>query len=229
MRRDSSAFRIARAAALLSVGGALISLGASGAFGQEEPARPRPLAGYFPRQDLVVFVEFDGLDAHAEAWKKTAAYRLLNETSTGAMLEQVAIQLADRAFRASARRADDRGAVAGPGHARVPIRVRLRDQPPGAPGEADLHRPGPARGGRGEGPRAPGTAPQDEGPGGDAGEAGGPHAQRRGRRPVAEPGLVGGGGRPRPEPRRRGRGRRHDRDARRDAGRAPSSIPSASS
>ena len=101
MRRDSSAFRIARAAALLlSVGGALISLGASGAFGQDEPAGPRPLAGYFPREDLVVFAEFDGLDAHAEAWKKTAAYRLLNETSTGAMLEQVAIQLADRAFRA---------------------------------------------------------------------------------------------------------------------------------
>ncbi len=101
MRRDASAFRIARTVALLSVGGALISLGASGAFGREEPAGPRPLAGYFPRQDLVVLVEFDGLDAHAVAWKETAAYRLLNETSTGAMLEQVAIQLADRAFLAA--------------------------------------------------------------------------------------------------------------------------------
>ncbi len=98
MRRDSSAFRIARAVALLSVGGALISLGASRASGRDEPARPRPLAGYFPRQDLAVYAEFDGLDAHAGAWKKTAAYRLLNETSTGAMLEQVATQLADRAF-----------------------------------------------------------------------------------------------------------------------------------
>ena len=101
MRRDSSAFRIARAAALLlSVVGAMISLGASGAFGQEKPNGPRPPAGYFPREDLVVFAEFDGLDAHAEAWKKTAAYRLLNETSTGAMLERVSVQLADRAFRA---------------------------------------------------------------------------------------------------------------------------------
>ena len=79
----------------------MISLGASGASGQDEPAGPRPPAGYFPREDLVVFAEFDGLDAHAEAWKKTAAYRLLNETSTGAMLEQVALQLADRAFRAT--------------------------------------------------------------------------------------------------------------------------------
>src|SRR3954451_3823275 len=77
MRRDISAFRIARAAALmLCVVGAWLSLGASGAFGQDEPAGPRPPAGYFPREDLVVFAEFDGLDAHAEAWKKTAAYRL---------------------------------------------------------------------------------------------------------------------------------------------------------
>jgi prepilin-type processing-associated H-X9-DG protein len=45
----------------------------------------RPLARYFPAQDLVVYVEFDGLGNHQEAWQKTAAYRLLNETTTGAM------------------------------------------------------------------------------------------------------------------------------------------------
>ena len=38
-------------------------------------------------------VEFDGLDAHAEAWKKTAAYKILNETPTGAMLEDLFQQL----------------------------------------------------------------------------------------------------------------------------------------
>ena len=47
----------------------------------------RLLARYFPRQDLVVYLEFDGLDGHREAWKKTAAYRLLTETTTGAMYE----------------------------------------------------------------------------------------------------------------------------------------------
>ncbi len=46
-----------------------------------------PLARYFPSQDLVVYVEFEGLDGHREGWKKTAAYRLLNETATGAMYE----------------------------------------------------------------------------------------------------------------------------------------------
>ena len=64
--------------------------------GQEAPrpaARPAPLARYFPRQDLVVYAEFDGLDAHRDAWTKTATYRLLNETTTGAMLEQTITRL----------------------------------------------------------------------------------------------------------------------------------------
>jgi prepilin-type processing-associated H-X9-DG protein len=54
----------------------------------EQPARRDSLARYFPRQDLVVYVEFDGVDAHRESWKKTAAYRLLNETTTGVLLEE---------------------------------------------------------------------------------------------------------------------------------------------
>ncbi len=44
-----------------------------------------PLARYFPSQDLVAYVEFDGLEGHREGWQKTAAYRLLNETTTGEM------------------------------------------------------------------------------------------------------------------------------------------------
>ena len=55
--------------------------------------KPAPLARYFPAEDLVAYVEFDGIDAHADAWKKTAASKILNETTTGAMLESVARQL----------------------------------------------------------------------------------------------------------------------------------------
>ena len=44
-----------------------------------------PLARYFPAQDLVVYLEFDGLESHQRSWQKAAAYRLLNETTTGAM------------------------------------------------------------------------------------------------------------------------------------------------
>src|SRR5207253_2113455 len=69
----------------------------SAAMGQEstKPARPAPLARYFPRRDLVVYAEFDGLDVHRDAWKKTATYRLLNETTTGPMLEQTLVRLLD--------------------------------------------------------------------------------------------------------------------------------------
>src|SRR5262249_18575169 len=48
---------------------------------------PLPLARYFSSKDLVAYLEFDGLDRHERSWKKTAAARLLNETTTGAMYE----------------------------------------------------------------------------------------------------------------------------------------------
>src|SRR5436305_1340662 len=68
---------------------------ASAAQGPSKPAGPPPLARYFPRQDLVVYAEFDGLDAHRDAWKQTATYRVLTETTTGAMLEQTLARLLD--------------------------------------------------------------------------------------------------------------------------------------
>ena len=49
-------------------------------------------ARFIPNENLATYVEFDGLDAHAEGWRKTAAYRLLNETTTGAMLEELFTQ-----------------------------------------------------------------------------------------------------------------------------------------
>ncbi len=50
------------------------------------------LARYVPGQDLMVYLEFDGLDTHADVWKKTAAYKLLNDTKLGALLEDLAVQ-----------------------------------------------------------------------------------------------------------------------------------------
>lgn len=61
-----------------------------------EAAEAVPLARYFPRQDLAAYAEFDGLDAHGELWRKTAAYRLLNETPAGTMFESILVQLAGR-------------------------------------------------------------------------------------------------------------------------------------
>jgi hypothetical protein len=56
----------------------------------------RPLARYAPGERLYFYAEILGLDTHAEAWKKTAAYKMLNETTLGAMLEDLAAQLAER-------------------------------------------------------------------------------------------------------------------------------------
>ncbi len=51
---------------------------------------------FVPRDNLILCVDFDGLDAHAEAWQKTAAYKMLNQTPLGIMLEEVAAQLLDK-------------------------------------------------------------------------------------------------------------------------------------
>ena len=69
--------------------------------GADDPARQASLARFFPSQDLVAYAEFDGLDAHSDLWRKTAAYRLLNQTTTGAMLEEIVAQVADRATRSA--------------------------------------------------------------------------------------------------------------------------------
>jgi prepilin-type processing-associated H-X9-DG protein len=49
-------------------------------------------AGYVPREDLLLYLEFKGFDEQAAVWQKTAAYRLLSETKLGALLEDLAIQ-----------------------------------------------------------------------------------------------------------------------------------------
>ncbi len=55
-----------------------------------------PLPRFVPRDNLIFYLDFDGLDAHAEAWQKTAAYKMLNQTPLGVMLEEVAAQLLDK-------------------------------------------------------------------------------------------------------------------------------------
>ena len=64
--------------------------------GQDSPSDASSLARYIPLEGLGVYVEYRGLDAQADAWKKTSASKILNETPTGAMLEEVAIQVLER-------------------------------------------------------------------------------------------------------------------------------------
>ncbi len=60
------------------------------------PAAPVPLGRFVPKENLILYVEFAGLNASAASWKNTAAYRMLNETPLGAMMEEVTTQLLDK-------------------------------------------------------------------------------------------------------------------------------------
>lgn len=53
-----------------------------------------------PADDLVAYVEYDGLSAHAEAWKATAAYAAFQRTPAGAMTLEIARQVLDRVLAA---------------------------------------------------------------------------------------------------------------------------------
>ncbi len=77
----------------------VVAMMAEWASGQEvKPAsgtvvsKAESLARYVPLRDLGVYIEFQGLDAHRAAWRGSAAYKILNETKLGALLEDLARQ-----------------------------------------------------------------------------------------------------------------------------------------
>ncbi|HMF35940.1 MAG TPA: hypothetical protein VKF17_04845, partial [Isosphaeraceae bacterium] len=89
-----------RRAARWSILGSVLALVlAVPAWAQTDAAQP--LARYIPAEGLAALVEHAGFDAYPEAWKGTAAYRMLNETSLGAMLKDIVSQVADHGFRAA--------------------------------------------------------------------------------------------------------------------------------
>ncbi len=55
-----------------------------------------PLSRYIPKDGLFVYLEIQGTEARADAWGKTAASKILNDTPTGAMLDDLTVQLLDR-------------------------------------------------------------------------------------------------------------------------------------
>jgi hypothetical protein len=58
-------------------------------------AAANTLAPYIPREDLVFYLEFDGLDARPAAWHGSAAYKLLNDTKLGSLIQDLAEQVID--------------------------------------------------------------------------------------------------------------------------------------
>jgi hypothetical protein len=49
--------------------------------------RPSPHR-YIPARNLIAYFEFDGLDAHADAWERTEAHAALVKTKAGAMTRE---------------------------------------------------------------------------------------------------------------------------------------------
>ncbi len=71
----------------------ILAFGAGFAHAQAAlPKKSPSLAPYAPRENLVLYVEFDGLEAHQEAWKASAFSKLLNETAFGSLAEDIARQ-----------------------------------------------------------------------------------------------------------------------------------------
>lgn len=52
-----------------------------------------------PSRGLYAFLEYDGLDAHADAWKATAAFDVLIRTKAGAMMNDVTHQFLNRMMK----------------------------------------------------------------------------------------------------------------------------------
>jgi prepilin-type processing-associated H-X9-DG protein len=96
-------FQTGRRQVRRTIFGVLLSLVPSAltgaASGQQVKSPPRPaspttapLARYVPRQDLGLYFELQGLDAHRAAWRGSAANKVLNNTKLGALLEDLAGQ-----------------------------------------------------------------------------------------------------------------------------------------
>ncbi len=62
-------------------------------------AEPAKAARLVPARGLVAYLEYDGIAAHAPAWKATAARAMLEETPAGAMVDDLTRQLVDRLLK----------------------------------------------------------------------------------------------------------------------------------
>ncbi len=95
------------ALSVMSPASAQISLpGLTSAPPENTPAKPaaEPLARYAPGESLWFYLEFDGVANHANAWNASAASKILNQTKTGTMLEDLASQVLEQGMKSQPER-----------------------------------------------------------------------------------------------------------------------------
>ena len=83
------------------IGLVMTMMAAPTASAQRDRGEPPPLARYIPAEGLTVLLEHDGLHAHPAAWTGSATYKILNETSLGAMLKDITTQVIDYGLRSA--------------------------------------------------------------------------------------------------------------------------------
>lgn len=97
MRRNPNGLRPARLGPGLLAMLLLLSSRADAQTAKTKSAPPPvPLGSYVPGEKTVLYLEMTGLDAHGDAWRKTAAYKMLTETKLGAMLEDLSAQFLEK-------------------------------------------------------------------------------------------------------------------------------------
>lgn len=67
--------------------------------GTPPAADTRPLSRFVPRENLVYYLEFAGVDSHDAAWNETACRKMLTDTPLGQMIEEVSGQLLDKVLQ----------------------------------------------------------------------------------------------------------------------------------
>ncbi len=92
--------RVVSCTLAVALGALLITMLGRPALCDEPRSDPRRC---FPARGLVAYVEFDGLRAHEKAWEATAARAMLVRTPAGAMMSDIAVQLADRLLKQAPR------------------------------------------------------------------------------------------------------------------------------
>jgi hypothetical protein len=86
MSHHLSPFRLSRRAHCWLFLALLVATTATAADDRPSPHR------LVPAKNLIACIEFEGLDAHAAAWKRTAVHAALNKTKAGAMISELARQ-----------------------------------------------------------------------------------------------------------------------------------------
>src|SRR5262245_59253875 len=75
-----------------------VGAGQAPAAGAPAQATATPLSKFIPQGSLRAYLAFDGVDAHADAWGPSTTNKLLNDTTLGALFEDIITQASEQAL-----------------------------------------------------------------------------------------------------------------------------------